>query len=73
MFLYGSNMSNSDRHNGHPLPIILVGGGAGKLSGARHIELTEPTPLANLHLTILGKVGIEQKVFGDSTGTIAGV
>lgn len=68
MFLYGSNMSNSDRHNGHPLPTILVGGGGGK-----HMELPEPTPLANLHLTILGKVGVEQKSFGDSTGTIAGV
>jgi len=68
IFLYGSNMSNSDRHNGHPLPTILVGGG-----GGRHIELPEPTPLANLHLTILGKVGVEKKNFGDSTGTIAGV
>jgi len=68
LFLYGSNMSNSDRHNGHPLPTILVGGG-----GGRHVELREPTPLANLHLAILGKVGVEQKTFGDSTGTIAGV
>jgi hypothetical protein len=73
IFLYGSNMSNSDKHNGHPLPAVLVGGGGGKLKGARHIELPEVTPLANLHLTILGKAGIEQKSFGDSTGTIAGV
>jgi hypothetical protein len=68
MFLYGSNMSNSDKHNGHPLPTILVAPG-----GGRHIELPGPTPLANLHLTILGKAGIEQKSFGDSTGMIAGV
>ena len=73
IFLYGSNMSNSDRHNGHPLPTIIVGGGGGKLSGGKHIELPGPTPLANLHLTILGKAGVEQKTFGDSTGTIAGV
>jgi hypothetical protein len=73
IFLYGSNMSNSDRHNGHPLPTILVGGGGGKLTGGRHIELPEPTPLANVHLTVLGKAGVEQKSFGDSTGTIAGV
>jgi hypothetical protein len=73
MFLYGSNMSNSDRHNGHPLPTILVGGGGGKLTGGRHIELPQPTPIANLHLTILGKVGLEQKSFGDSTGTISDV
>src|SRR5687767_299174 len=73
MFLYGSNMSNSDRHNGHPLPTILVGGGNGALKGSQHLELREPTPLANLHLTILEKVGVEQKSFGDSTGTIGGV
>ena len=73
MFLYGSNMSNSDRHNGHPLPTILVGGGNGSLKGGQHLDLREPTPLANLHLTILEKAGIEEKAFGDSTGTIAGV
>jgi len=73
MFLYGSNMSNSDRHNGHPLPTILVGGGNGALRGGQHIELPQPTPIANLHLTILEKVGAPQNSFGDSTGTIAGL
>jgi hypothetical protein len=73
MFLYGSNMSNSDRHNGHPLPNILVGGGHGTLRGGQHIELPEPTSIANLHLTLLDKVGVAQESFGDSTGTIAGV
>lgn len=71
MFLYGSNMSNSDRHNGHPLPTILVGGGNGTHKGGQHLELREPTPLANLHLTILDKVGAGQKSFGDSTGLIS--
>ena len=71
MFLYGSNMSNSDRHNGHPLPTILVGGGNGALKGSQHIELREPTPLANLHLTILDKINARQDSFGDSTGLIA--
>jgi hypothetical protein len=73
MFLYGSNMSNSDRHNGHPLPTILVGGGNGTLKGSQHIELREPTPLANLHLTILDKINARQDSFGDSTGLIGGV
>jgi Protein of unknown function (DUF1552) len=73
MFLYGSNMSNSDRHNGHPLPTILVGGGNGALKGSQHIDLKEPTPLANLHLTILDKINARQDSFGDSTGLIAGV
>jgi hypothetical protein len=70
IFLYGSNMSNSDRHNGHPLPTIVVGGGGGTFGGGRHIEPPDPTPLANVHLTLLGKAGLEQESFGDSTGTI---
>jgi hypothetical protein len=73
MFLYGSNMSNSDKHNGWPLPTILVGGGNGKVRGGQHIDLREPTPLANLHLTILDKINARQEHFGDSTGLIAGV
>jgi hypothetical protein len=73
LFLYGSNMSNSDRHNGHPLPTILVGGGNGALKGSQHIELGEPTPIANLHLTILDKINAKQESFGDSTGIISGV
>jgi Protein of unknown function (DUF1552) len=73
MFLYGSNMSNSDRHNNYPLPNILVGGGAGRLKGGQHIELPERTTLSNLLLTVLNKAGVEQKSFADSTGVIAGV
>ena len=73
LFLYGSNMSNSDKHNGHPLPTILVGGANGTIKGGQHIEPASPTPLSNLHLTILEKVGKPEKTFGDSTGTIAGV
>jgi hypothetical protein len=73
MFLYGSNMSNSDRHNNYPLPNILVGGGAGTLNGGQHIDLPERTTLSNLHLTILNKAGLELKSFSDSSGEIAGV
>jgi hypothetical protein len=73
LFLYGSNMSNSDKHNGHPLPTILVGGAGGKMTGGKHIDLPDVTPLANVHLSILRKIGVERETFGDSTGTIAGV
>jgi hypothetical protein len=74
LFMYGSNMSNSDRHNNYPLPVMLVGGCNGKLKGGRHIMPPERTPIANLHLTVLNKMlGIEQEKFGDSTGFIAGV
>jgi hypothetical protein len=73
MFLYGSNMSNSDRHNNYPLPNILVGGACGRLEGGQHIELPEHTTLSNLLLTILNKAGLERDSFADSTGEIAGV
>jgi hypothetical protein len=72
MFLFGSNMSNSDQHNNYPEPNILVGGGNGKLKlGGQHLVLPEKTPIANLHLTLLQKVGVERDKFGDSTGRIA--
>ncbi len=74
IFMYGSNMSNSDLHNNYPEPNIVVGGGAGRMKlGGQHIVLPEHTPIANLHLTLLQKVGVERDKFGDSTGTIAGV
>ena len=74
MFLYGSNMSNSDRHDNYPEPNIVVGGGAGKMKlGGQHILLPERTPIANLHLTLLQKIGVERDKFGDSTGTIAAI
>jgi hypothetical protein len=74
IFMYGSNMSNSDLHNNYPEPNIIVGGGNGKVKlGGQHIALPERTPIANLHLTLLQKVGIERDKFGDRTDTIAGV
>ncbi len=74
IFLYGSNMSNSDLHNNYPVPNILVGGGNGRMKlGGQHIELPERTPIANLHLTVLEKVGMGRDSFADSTGVITGV
>jgi len=74
LFLFGSNMSNSDRHDNYPEPNILVGGGNGKMKlGGQHLLLPERTPIANLHLTLLQKVGVERDKFGDSTGTISGI
>jgi hypothetical protein len=74
MFMYGSNMSNSDLHNNYPVPNILVGGGNGKVKVlGQHLSLPERTPIANLHLTILQKAGIEREKWSDSTGVIAGV
>ena len=74
LFMYGSNMSNSDLHNNYPVPNILVGGGNGRVKvGGQHIVLPERTPIANLLLTVMQKAGIEQEKFADSTGVIPGV
>ncbi len=77
LFLYGSNMSNSNQHDNYPLPEILVGGANGKHVGGKNVAPKPHTPLANLHLTILEKFGIEQKSFGSgaaaSTGTLSEV
>jgi hypothetical protein len=71
LFLYGSNMSNSNQHDNYPLPNILVGGAGGAVRGGRNIVLPERTPLANVHLSVLNKLGIEQTSFGNSTGLIS--
>jgi hypothetical protein len=72
IFLYGSNMGNSDKHSNWPIPTVIVGGGNGKMKqGGQHIALPERTPLANVHLTLLNKFGIEQSAFADSTGMIS--
>ena len=74
IFMYGSNMSNSDKHDNYPVPNLWVGGGCGTLKrGGQHIVLPEYTPLANVHLTLLNKVGIEMDRFADSTGIISEV
>jgi hypothetical protein len=73
LLMYGSNMSNSDRHNNYPLPVILVGGANGRLRGGQHVTLPEYTTFSNLHLTVVNKAGLELKSLGDSTGEIAGV
>jgi hypothetical protein len=74
IFMYGSNMSNSDMHNNYPEPNILVGGANGRIKlGGQHVLLPERTPIANLHLTVLQKVGMEREKWADSTGPIPGV
>jgi len=73
VLLYGSNMSNSNVHNHFPLPNLLVGGGAGTLKGGRHLRYEDHTPMTNLLLSAMDKVGIHQETLGDSTGRLAEV
>jgi hypothetical protein len=71
VILYGSNMSNSNLHNHFPLPNIVVGGGAGRIQGGRHLRYPDHTPMTNLLLTLLDKSGVPMDNLGDSTGKMA--
>ena len=68
ILLFGSGISNSDRHTHGPLPAFLAGGGAGKLRGGRHLVYPEHTPLTNLQLTLLNMLGVPTEKLGDSNG-----
>ena len=70
MYMYGSGMGNPDVHDHVNLPIMVAGGGAGRMQGGRHVRYAEPTPLANLHLTLLEKAGVRLDAFGDSQGKV---
>ena len=76
--LYGAGISNSTRHSGRNLPLLLIGGGAGRLKGGRHLRYSDDTTNANLLLTLLDKLDMPLDVLGNSTGklqidTLAGV
>ncbi len=70
LYLYGSGMGNPNVHDHTNLPVLVAGGSAVGMRGGRHIKYEEPTPLANLHLTLLDKAGIHLDRFGDSTGKL---
>ena len=70
LLLYGSGIGNPNVHDHTNLPVLVAGGAAGGMKGGRHIRYAEPVPLANLHLTLLDKVGVKIDAFADSNGKI---
>ena len=70
LYLYGSGMGNPNVHDHTNLPILVAGGAASGVRGGQHIRYAEPTPLSNLHLTLLDKVGIHLDSFQDSKGKV---
>ena len=70
ILLYGSGMGDSNLHAPKDLPILLAGGGCGQIKGGRHLRVAEGTPLSNLHLTMLHKLGVPAESVGDSTGQV---
>jgi hypothetical protein len=69
--LYGSGISNSTRHSGDNLPLLVVGGGAGRLKGGRHLVYTGKPPMANLLVTLMDKLDVPVERIGGSTGRLA--
>jgi hypothetical protein len=70
ILIYGSGMSDGNLHSHLNLPLLLVGGGSGAVKGGRHIRYANDTPVTNLHLTILDKLGVRMDAFGDSNGQL---
>jgi len=73
LYLYGSGMGNPNVHDHTNLPILVAGGAAGGMKGGRHIKYDQATPLANLYLTMLDKVGVHLDSFADSKGKVDGL
>lgn len=73
MVVYGSGISDGDRHNHDDLPILLAGRGAGRIQTGRHIRYENGTPLCNLYLWMMRQMGAKAESFGDSTSEITGL
>ncbi len=70
ILMYASSMSDGNDHLLQNLPVVLLGGGSGKLQGGQHLRFPAETPISNLYLTLLDKLDIPVEKFGDSTGQI---
>jgi len=70
MILYGSGLSNSDRHSGNNLPLLVLGGGGGRLKGDRHLTYSDQPSNANLLVTLMDKLDVPVERVGGSTGRL---
>ena len=70
MIVYGSGISDGDRHNHDDLPVIVAGSGGGAFTPGRHVDLGEQVPLSNLYVRMLNEFGVSTKSFGDPTGSL---
>ena len=68
--LYGSGISNSTRHSGENLPLLVVGGGGGRLKGGRHVTYSDKPTMANLLVTLMDKLDVPVDHLGGSTGRL---
>jgi len=73
MVMFTSDLRDGNRHAPRNLPILLGGRGGGKIKSGQNLAFTKETPLANLYLTMLHALDIEQRQFGDSTSTLSDI
>lgn len=73
MLVYGSGIADGNTHNHDGLPILLFGNAGGAIRSGAHVQYEAETPLTNLYLTMLQKLGVEVDSFGDSTGRLDGL
>ncbi|HYS25617.1 MAG TPA: DUF1552 domain-containing protein [Vicinamibacterales bacterium] len=71
LLVYGSPLSDGNMHLYRDLPVLLVAGAATGIAGNRHVRYPDDTPMANLYLTLLDRLGVDIERFGDSTGRVA--
>jgi hypothetical protein len=71
MIVYGSGLSDGNKHTHENLPVLLAGRGDGSLKPGRHIVYPPQTPMTNLYLTLLDRIGVRPEKIGDSTGKLA--
>jgi hypothetical protein len=70
MLVYGSGISDGNRHDHGNLPVLVAGSGRGKLSAGRHIRYEKEVPMSNLFVSMLAALGLPEGVFGDSTAPL---
>jgi hypothetical protein len=70
VIIFGGSLSDGNRHEHSNLPVVLVGGGAGRIRGGRHLRYPETTPMTNLLLTVLDILEVPCEQLGDSTGRL---
>jgi hypothetical protein len=70
IMMYGTGMGDCNAHDPRSIPLVLAGGRSAQIKGGRHFRYAKETPLANLHLTLLDKLGVHLDKMGDSTGRL---
>ena len=73
MLLFGSTLKDGNRHTEKDLPLILAGKGGGSVASGRRLRAAKDTPLCNLHVAVLNRMGVDVSQFGDSTGALKGL